>query len=115
MSPQDAMLHLKNSMHVNGGPGGFLQRVLDAQDGDLNKKNPPRRSASRRSASKSKTPRMPAKIEALFLAALARKPSANELEAIDLVFQEAENRDPVEGLRNVFWAILNSNEFITNH
>ena len=100
---------------VNGGPGGFLQRVLDAQDGDLNKKNPPRRSASRRSASKSKTPRMPAKIEALFLAALARKPSANELEAIDLVFQEAENRDPVEGLRNVFWAILNSNEFITNH
>ena len=22
MSPQDAMLHLKNSMHVNGGPGG---------------------------------------------------------------------------------------------
>jgi len=100
---------------VNGGQGGFLQRVLDAQDGDLDKKNPRRRAASRRTASKNKSARMPAKIEALFLAALARKPSQDELEAIDVVFQEAENQDPVDGLRNVFWAILNSNEFITNH
>jgi hypothetical protein len=101
---------------VSGGQGGFFKRVLDAEGDELlSRKKIAKRSAQRGKTSQRKSAGMPSKIDALFLAALARKPSQDELESIDAVFQEADERDPIDGLRNVFWAILNSNEFITNH
>jgi hypothetical protein len=72
------------------GKGGFLDRV--AASGTKNA----------------------AKIDALYLAALARKPSQKELAAANKLMQDREG-DAVEALQDVWWAVLNSNEFIINH
>jgi len=53
------------------------------------------------------------KIERLFEAALARKPSKKEATAFFQLLQASNN--PVEGLEDLWWALLNSNEFILNH
>ncbi len=62
------------------------------------------------------------KIEHLFLAALARKPNRNELEAANrllaLRLQDSKgdiNAATVAALQDIWWAVLNSNEFIFNH
>lgn len=55
-----------------------------------------------------------AKIEYLFLAGLARKPNANEL-AIANKLLVARKGDSAAALQDVWWAVLNSNEFIMNH
>ncbi len=54
----------------------------------------------------------PEHIERLFLALLARRPTAKELE----LYQElAGNGDVRQGLQDAAWVILNSAEFVTNH
>jgi hypothetical protein len=55
-----------------------------------------------------------AKIEALYLAALARKPTKKELTAADALVK-ARDGSVTGALQDVWWAILNSNEFIINH
>jgi hypothetical protein len=55
-----------------------------------------------------------AKIEALYLAALARKPSAKEVSTANAILG-ARKGDVVGALQDVWWAVLNSNEFIINH
>jgi hypothetical protein len=55
-----------------------------------------------------------AKIEALYLAALARKPTKKELTAADALVK-ARDGIVTGALQDVWWAILNSNEFIINH
>ena len=72
------------------GKGGFLDRV--AASGGKNA----------------------AKIDALYLAALARKPSAKEVAAANKLMQERKG-DAIGALQDVWWAVLNSNEFIINH
>ena len=72
------------------GKGGFLDRV--AASGTKNA----------------------AKIDALYLAALSRKPSQKELAAANKLMQDRRG-DAVEALQDVWWAVLNSNEFIINH
>jgi len=72
------------------GKGGFLDRV--AGSGTKNA----------------------AKIDALYLAALARRPSQKELAAANKLMQDRKG-DAVEALQDVWWAVLNSNEFIINH
>jgi hypothetical protein len=53
------------------------------------------------------------RIQRLYLAALARKPTAQEIVlANDLL---ALRQDPAKALEDVWWAILNSGEFILNH
>jgi len=54
------------------------------------------------------------KIEALYLAALARKPVKKELAAADALLKAREG-NVTAALQDVWWAILNSNEFIINH
>ncbi|MFM1903178.1 MAG: hypothetical protein RLZZ440_1078 [Planctomycetota bacterium] len=54
------------------------------------------------------------KIETLYQAALARKPSANELKTANALLA-ARKGDVVGALQDVWWAVLNSNEFIINH
>jgi hypothetical protein len=72
------------------GKGGFLDRVVTA-----GLKNS-------------------GKIDAIYLAALARKPSAKEVaKANELMI--ARKGDAVGALQDIWWAVLNSNEFILNH
>lgn len=55
----------------------------------------------------------PEKINALYRAALARVPSAGEVKmANSLIIAKG---DAVGALQDVWWAVLNSNEFIINH
>lgn len=54
-----------------------------------------------------------AKIERMFEAALARKPSHKETNAFMQMVQSSNT--PVEGMEDIWWALLNSNEFIFNH
>jgi hypothetical protein len=64
------------------------------------------------------------KIQHLFVAALARKPTREELAATEKLFaihaQEKSNQgNPVKAslaaVQDIWWAVLNSNEFIINH
>jgi hypothetical protein len=55
-----------------------------------------------------------AKIDALYLAALGRKPSTKEVAAANAILS-ARRGDVVGALQDVWWAVLNSNEFIINH
>jgi hypothetical protein len=58
-------------------------------------------------------------IETLYLATLSRKPKPKELErAIGFIENsDGENREPArkQALADVFWALLNSGEFLLNH
>ena len=55
-----------------------------------------------------------AKVEVLYKAALARKPSKNETAAANALLV-ARKGDVVGALQDIWWAVLNSNEFIINH
>ncbi|MEQ8848289.1 DUF1549 domain-containing protein [Botrimarina sp.] len=54
------------------------------------------------------------RVERLYLAALARKPDRNELAVCNRLLA-ARGGDAAEALRDVWWALLNSNEFILQH
>jgi hypothetical protein len=59
---------------------------------------------------------MEGKIETLFLATLTRKPTREELEKYQsYVERGGVNSDKNKALADVFWALLNSSEFILNH
>ena len=107
---------------LSGANGSFLRRVLEGtvskpdEAADKNKSPRTATSASKTKPTGIKPPKtIPQKIEVLYLTALARKPSSTELSALDKTFQNSANRDPILGLQDVFWALLNSNEFIMNH
>jgi hypothetical protein len=55
-----------------------------------------------------------AKINHLYLAALARRPTSQEI-ALANKLLELRKGDAVAALQDVWWAVLNSNEFILNH
>ena len=114
---------------INGAEGSFLRRVLESPTGDprspkaTNAKKPARtatktvasKSPGKPARGKSAAKGIPAKIETLFLVTLARTPTDKELNAFNNVFQKSGASDPILGLQDVFWALLNSNEFIMNH
>ena len=50
-------------------------------------------------------------LEELFLAALSRRPSADEVEVGKRVIA----KDRKSGVENIQWALLNSTEFLVNH
>ena len=52
-------------------------------------------------------------VEELFLAAVARRPTAAEVGAITKAIAAAPSRE--EGFQDVLWALLNSKEFMFNH
>lgn len=107
---------------TNGGNGSFLRRVLDAPKGDMRKK--PKRTTRRTTGRLTRlqlkriaareAKAVPQRIETLYLIALARKPSQAELDGLNSAYQKGEYTSAVAGLQDVFWAILNSNEFIVN-
>ena len=53
------------------------------------------------------------KIRKLYLATLSRQPERRELSAALKLIRA--NRSPIVGYQDLFWALLNSNEFIVNH
>ncbi len=56
------------------------------------------------------------KVEALYLAALGRKPGSEELHKLTKYVDEGgPAKDPKKALGDVFWALLNSPEFVLNH
>ncbi len=55
----------------------------------------------------------PQVIESLYIRCLSRRPEPAEMERLMTVVTSAEN--PQVGLEDVFWAILNSREFVFNH
>jgi len=55
-----------------------------------------------------------ARIRQLFLAAVARKPTPEELRVANQLLA-ARAGNVVEALQDIWWALLNSNEFIMNH
>jgi hypothetical protein len=54
------------------------------------------------------------KVEYLFLAAVGRKPSREEVGATSVLYR-AHKGDMMATLQDMWWAVLNSNEFIFNH
>jgi hypothetical protein len=52
-------------------------------------------------------------IETFYVRSLTRKPTPDESERLLAVFQQAPT--PQQGLEDVFWAVLNSREFLFNH
>lgn len=52
-------------------------------------------------------------VEDIYLRTLSRKPTEAELQAASAYVAEA--KDPLEGIRGVMWAVLNTKEFIVNH
>lgn len=54
-----------------------------------------------------------ARIEALYFASLGRSPSRSETSQL-VKLMKAE-RDPLRAYQDLYWALLNSNEFIVNH
>lgn len=54
------------------------------------------------------------RVERLYLAALARKPDRTELNLCNQMLAAREG-NAIEALRDIWWALLNSNEFILQH
>jgi len=53
------------------------------------------------------------KVDHLFLASLSRKPTKKELNAIHSILDR--HKDKNAAIRDIWWALLNSNEFILDH
>ena len=84
-------LHMINGETAHGkiAQGGIVQRML----------------------AEGKTPEQV--IESLYIRCLTRKPTPEESQKLLAIAAEAEN--PQVGLEDVFWAVLNSREFVFNH
>jgi Protein of unknown function (DUF1549)/Protein of unknown function (DUF1553)/Bacterial Ig-like domain (group 2) len=84
-------LHLMNgeSVHAKVKDGGVVKRLLDE------KKSPPEI------------------VSELYLRCLSRRPTEDEAKAIEA--QVAAEKNPQAALEDVFWALLNSREFLFNH
>jgi hypothetical protein len=56
------------------------------------------------------------KLDLLYLSAVARKPRQDELDKlVPYIDKGGPSGDPKKALADVFWALLNSSEFIFNH
>lgn len=71
---------------TNCEPGSFLHSVIQSKEKDARK------------------------IQMLYLAVLSRTPSGRDLAAVKKLFNA--NRDPITAYQDLYWALLNSNEFI---
>lgn len=106
---------------LGGGNGSFLRKVVLSATGrpDDDSTSAPKTATQARlaatRAARSRNKNTPAKIETLFLVALSRKPTPTELDAFNDVYTRGNYRDPVVGLQDIFWSLLNSNEFVINH
>jgi hypothetical protein len=93
---------------------GTIPQALMMFNGDLVKRatNLDKGSFLQKVASSSMRPSE--KIDYLFMAALARKPSSRELSIANKLLA-ARGGNAAEALQDMWWAVLNSNEFILQH
>jgi hypothetical protein len=77
---------------TNGQKGSFLERVASKSDLSYEEK-----------------------VDFLFLSALSRKANATEKRFAEGTLLAAHQGDHLKALQDVFWVLLNSNEFILNH
>ena len=84
-------LHLLNGNTVEEKvkSGGVVKRMMDAENTDEQI------------------------IETLYMRSLSRKPTTEEMQALKTLIAEGPNRQ--QALEDVFWALLNSREFLFNH
>ena len=54
------------------------------------------------------------KIDFLFLAALSREPTTNELSTANALLR-SRPQDSASAMQDLWWSLINSNEFILNH
>jgi len=95
---------------IGGEKGSFLRTVYE---GDL-----PEWAAAKKTKALKNLPSLKTlggKIEVLYLTALSRRPSPGEVRSLESAYQRAGGRNPIAAFQDVYWAILNSNEFILNH
>jgi hypothetical protein len=74
---------------ISAEKGSFLNSVLDSETSDDKK------------------------IQRLYLATLSRHPHGREESAAEALLES--ERDKLAAFQDLFWALLNSNEFIINH
>ncbi len=56
------------------------------------------------------------KLDTLFIAALSRKPTESERATFGKYLKDGgTNKNPQEAMADIFWALLNSSEFLLNH
>jgi hypothetical protein len=93
---------------------GTIPQILMMFNGDLVRRatNPNEGSMIHRLARSSMKDRQ--KIEHLFLAGLSRKPNSKEMNLASAMYQ-ANGGSASEALSEIWWVILNTNEFILNH
>ncbi len=84
-------LHMLNGSTIGGkiAGGGFVPKALQA----------------------GKTPDQI--IDSIYIRSLSRKPNPDEMKGLLALVAQAEN--PQQGLEDIFWAVLNSREFLFNH
>ncbi len=82
---------------VGGQPGSFLCTMLE--QAQLQRRQPVEAYV----------------VNHLFLAALSRYPTANELNKAGEYLQLNPEPNPIPVMEDLFWALLNSNEFVLNH
>jgi hypothetical protein len=96
--------------------GSFLHRLLEARGGDVapEKGEKPRKTSR---PAKGRTARNPvrAKIDTLFLASLGRPADDDEVQRLEKVLADNKSQNGIQAFEDLFWALLNSNEFIINH
>jgi hypothetical protein len=93
---------------------GSIPQALMMMNGDLIQKATDASKGSFLATLASSNLRPAQQIEYLFLAALARRPSSAELSAANAL-QAARQGNSTAALQDIWWAVLNSNEFIINH
>jgi hypothetical protein len=52
-------------------------------------------------------------VDSLYLACLSRRPTAEELQRLEAIMKD--EPQPADGVHDLFWALLNSREFLFNH
>ena len=83
--------------------GGLVKQATDTKNGTLLSKVAGERA------------KFPQKVEYLFRAAFARKPSSNETKMFMEIAKGGAYKNEQTMLTDIWWAMLNSNEFIFNH
>jgi hypothetical protein len=92
--------NIRQSLIMMNGP--LMQRAVSHEHGSL----------LNRVAQSNMSPQE--KIEHLFLSAVARKPNKRESDLALKLYQDHKT-NPVVALQDIWWALLNSNEFILDH
>jgi hypothetical protein len=93
---------------------GTIPQALMMMNGDLIKKATDGEKGSYLHRLSTSNLSNPEKITHLYMAALSRKPTQGELKIAEQ-YWALRKGNTVEALQDIFWALLNSNEFIINH